>query len=114
MTIKFIPSSSTFYCDAMEEIAEIVREIGRQQSENAYYRACYDYLKQLQDSVAQNSDALYQLYQEGIFNPSCDSWPAHEVAERLRWSIYTLAEQERKAHRGLMELYAFENRVRNR
>ncbi|KAJ5704396.1 hypothetical protein N7536_000085 [Penicillium majusculum] len=97
----------------MEEIAEIVREIGRQQGKNAYYRACYHYLKQLQDSVAHASDGLCQLYQEAIFNPSCDSWPAHQVAEKLRWSIFALAEQERKAHFALMELYTLENGVRS-
>jgi nitrate/nitrite-specific signal transduction histidine kinase len=93
----------------MEEIAEIVREIGRQQGENAYYRACYYYLKQLQDSVSQASDDLCQFYQETTFNPSCDIWLAHQVAENLRWSVYILAEQERKAQLALMELYNLEN-----
>jgi hypothetical protein len=32
----------------MDEIVEIVRQIGRQQGENAYYRACYGLLKHLQ------------------------------------------------------------------
>ncbi|KAJ5465963.1 hypothetical protein N7530_009750 [Penicillium desertorum] len=95
----------------MDEIADIVREIGRQQGENSYYRACYDYLKQLQDSVSQAFDDLCQFYQEATFNPSCDSWPAHQVAERLRWSVYKLGEQETKAQLALVELYSLKNGV---
>ncbi|EKV12560.1 hypothetical protein PDIG_43130 [Penicillium digitatum PHI26] len=47
----------------MEEISDIVRETGRQQTENSYYRTCYKLLKQLQDLVAQASDDLLCLPQ---------------------------------------------------
>lgn len=91
----------------MEEIAEIVREIGRQQGENTYYRACYDSLKRLQDLVAQASDDLCQLCHYDTCNAPCDSWAAHQVAEELRNAIDALNLQEWKAQLALRQLYAF-------
>ncbi|KAJ5135374.1 uncharacterized protein N7515_004652 [Penicillium bovifimosum] len=90
----------------MDEIAEIVREIGRQQGENAYYRSCYESLKRLQDLVAEASDDLSQLYQHNTYKPPCDI-RAHQVADGLRRAIDALILQERKAQLALSELYTF-------
>jgi hypothetical protein len=96
----------------MEDIAEIVREIGRQQGENVYYRACYDSLKRLQDLVAQASEDLFQVYQYNTNISSCDSQPAQLVAEELRSAINALSLQERKAQLALRELYTFKHGTR--
>ncbi|KAJ5642304.1 hypothetical protein N7490_006304 [Penicillium lividum] len=45
----------------MDEIAKLVRELGRQQRENAFYRICYGLLKRLQDTLGQASDDLLFL-----------------------------------------------------
>lgn len=82
----------------MEEIADIVREIGRQQTENLYYRTCYGFLKQLQDLVAQASDDLLCLQQYETLDPSSDFLPIHHIAIELRSSVEKLSKQEEKAH----------------
>ena len=46
----------------MDEIADIVRQVGRQQGENAYYRACYALLKRLQELTSQASNDLLRLH----------------------------------------------------
>ncbi|KAJ5111911.1 hypothetical protein NUU61_001541 [Penicillium alfredii] len=51
----------------MDEIEDIVRRIGRQQGENAYYRSCYVLLKQLQDAVGKAAEDLLRLHQSGAF-----------------------------------------------
>ncbi|CRL30218.1 unnamed protein product [Penicillium camemberti] len=76
----------------MEEIAEIVREIGRQQTDNSYYRTCYGLLKQLQDLVAQSSDDLRCLQQYETLFPSNDFLPIHHIATELQNSVAKLSE----------------------
>ncbi|KAJ5215270.1 uncharacterized protein N7498_001677 [Penicillium cinerascens] len=95
----------------MEDIAEIVREIGRQQVENTYYRACYDSLKRLQDLVGQASEDLFQVYQYNKNVSSCDFQSAHLVAEELRNAIQALSVQEEKAQLALKELYTFRHGI---
>lgn len=65
----------------MDEIAEIVRHIGRQRGENVYYSACYALFKRLQALIEQSSDDLHRLYQLGtigylttVFTPSTKSY----------------------------------------
>jgi hypothetical protein len=82
----------------MEEIAEIVREIGRQQTDNSYYRTCYGLLKQLQDLVAQSSDDLRCLQQYETLFPSNDFLPIHHIATELQNSVAKLSEQEKRSH----------------
>lgn len=90
---------------------QIVREIGRQQSENVYYRTCYDSLKRLQDLVAQASDALCQLYQYNTNSPPHDFQSPHQVAIELQNAIRSLCLQEEKAQLALRELYTFKHGV---
>ncbi|KAJ5454975.1 hypothetical protein N7530_012744 [Penicillium desertorum] len=82
----------------MEEIVDIVREIGRQQAENSYYRTCYGLLKQLQDSVTQASDDLLCLQQHEALWPSNGFLPIHHISTELRNSVESLSNQEKKAH----------------
>jgi hypothetical protein len=51
----------------MDEIIEIVRRIGRQQGQNAYYRTCYTLLKQSQDLILETSNELLDLYHSNAF-----------------------------------------------
>ncbi|KGO75102.1 hypothetical protein PITC_058540 [Penicillium italicum] len=88
----------------MEEIAEIVREIGRQQTDNSYYRTCYGLLKQLQDLVAQSSDDLRCLQQYETLFPSNDFLPIHHIAAELQNSVAKLLEQEKKSHSAWQKL----------
>lgn len=78
----------------MDEIAEIVRHIGRQQGENVYYRACYALFKRLQELIEQSSDDLHRLYQSGTISSSEDDfYPVYEVLQDLRASILELIDQ---------------------
>ena len=81
----------------MDEIEDIVRRIGRQQGENAYYRSCYVLLKQLQDAVGQAAEDLLRLHQSGAFLSFDDFHPVSQIADDLRNSIHDLMCQERKA-----------------
>jgi hypothetical protein len=51
----------------MDEVVEIVRQIGRQQGQNAYYRTCYTLLKKTQDLILQTSNELLNLYHSNAF-----------------------------------------------
>lgn len=54
----------------MDEIVQIVREIGQQQAQNAYYRDCYALFKSLQDLMDQTFNDLQYLYQFDKLNSS--------------------------------------------
>ncbi len=54
----------------MNDIADIVRAIGQQQGEYAYYRACYSLFKQLQDLLAEVTEDLDSLVKSQQCNPS--------------------------------------------
>ncbi|CAL5871615.1 uncharacterized protein PFLUO_LOCUS5868 [Penicillium psychrofluorescens] len=82
----------------MDEIVDIVRQIGHQQGENTFYRTCYNLLKQLQDKVAQASEDLLRLQQSEALSPDHDFHPVLRVAEELRNSVNTLISQAREAH----------------
>ncbi|CAG8175915.1 unnamed protein product [Penicillium salamii] len=82
----------------MEEIVNIVRQIGRQQGENVYFRACYALVKHLQDKTEQASEELIRLHQSGAFGSSDDEfYPVYRIAQELQASVHNLADQARKA-----------------
>ncbi|OQD77355.1 hypothetical protein PENANT_c111G07522 [Penicillium antarcticum] len=82
----------------MEEIVEIVRQIGRQQGENIYFRACYALFKHLQDKSEQASEDLIRLHQSGACGLLDDEfYPVYQVAQELQASVHNLANQARKA-----------------
>ena len=88
-----------------EDIVEIVREIGRQQGQNAYYRACYLLLKQLQDSVLCASNDLLRLYYSDDSVPAPDFEPVAEISARLRNAAYDLQSRARRAKMNWEEFF---------
>lgn len=83
---------------AMEEIADIIRQIGRQQGENVYFRACYALFKHLQDKAGQASKELLRLHRSGAFGSSDNEfYAAYQVAHELRISVHGLVDQACKA-----------------
>ena len=76
------------------EIVEIVRQIGRQQGENAYYRTCYSLLYASQDLILEASNKLLDLYYSNEFEEAeCVS----TIADDLRNDIHALIARERRA-----------------
>lgn len=89
----------------MQDIPEIVREIGRQQGANVFYRTCYDSLKRLQDVVAQAYDDLRHIPQHDIHDASSGWISARVIAEELQSSIDRLIDREYDAYLSFEELY---------
>ncbi|KAJ5775842.1 uncharacterized protein N7511_000853 [Penicillium nucicola] len=82
----------------MEEIVDVVRQIGRQQGENVYFRACYTLFKHLQDKTEQASEDLIRLHQSGASGSLYDEfYPVYQIAQELQASVQILADQSRKA-----------------
>lgn len=82
----------------MDEIIQIVRDIGRQQGQNAYYRTCYALLKRLQECIDQTSNDLLRLYQSGTFGSSNEEFePVNLIMDELRNSVHGLIEQAQNA-----------------
>ncbi|CAG8236409.1 unnamed protein product, partial [Penicillium nalgiovense] len=54
-----------FHDSTMEDIVQIVRQIGQQQAHNAYYRACYSLFKLLQELTEHTFTELQRLYKSG-------------------------------------------------
>lgn len=76
----------------------IVRQIGRQQGENVYFRTCYALFKHLQDKAEQASEDLLHLHQSGAFGFSDDEfYLVYQVAQELQISVHDLADQALKA-----------------
>jgi hypothetical protein len=95
----------------MDEIADIVRRIGRQQGENAYYRACYALLKRLQELTTQSSNDLLRLHQSGTFgSPEYRLYPAYEVVHELQNSAYELIDEACNAQAACEEFCQVDNR----
>lgn len=88
----------------MNDIADIVRAIGQQQGEYAYYRVCYCLLKRLQDTVAGAIKDLYKLHEAPSINPSEGFSPAYKVAEQLRLSVQHTSTHESQARSALAGL----------
>lgn len=78
----------------MEEIVEIVRQIGRQQGQNAYYRTCYTLLKKSQDLILETSKELLGLYHSNAFE---EPESVSMIADDLRNDIHALIARERRA-----------------
>lgn len=82
----------------MEEITQIVRDIGRQQGQNAYYRTCYALLKRLQECIDQTSKDLLRLYQSGTLGSSIEEVePINLIMDELRNSVHGMIDQAQKA-----------------
>ncbi|KAJ5471906.1 hypothetical protein N7539_008475 [Penicillium diatomitis] len=78
----------------MDEIVEIVRQIGRQQGGNAYYRACYGLLKHLQELVEQASDEMLRHQQIQILDqPSQSLGDIYGTLPNLQESTFDLIDQ---------------------
>lgn len=58
----------------MDKITHIVRDIGQQQGENVYFRACYILLKRLQELTEQTSDDLRRLHQSAFVGSSDEAF----------------------------------------
>lgn len=81
----------------MDEIAEIVRAIGQQQGQNAYYRVCYSLFKQLQDLVLHTSNDLLQLYHPNDSAWAQDLRPASDIAIFIQNTVEDLNSQAQRA-----------------
>lgn len=82
----------------MDEITQIIRDIGRQQGQNAYYRTCYALLKRLQECIDQTSNDLLRHYQSGTFgSPNEEIEPVNLIMAELRNSVHGLIEQAQNA-----------------
>ena len=88
-----------------EDIVGIVREIGRQQGRNAYYRTCYLLLKQLQDSVLRATNDLLRLYHSDDSIPAQDFEPVAEISAHLRNAVHDLQSRARKAQSNWEEFF---------
>ncbi|KAL4860506.1 hypothetical protein BDV12DRAFT_204974 [Aspergillus spectabilis] len=80
--------------DEIVDIVEIVRRIGRQQGQNAYYRTCYALLKKSQDLILETSNEPLHLYQSNAFE---EPESVSTIADDLRNDIHALIARERRA-----------------
>jgi hypothetical protein len=78
----------------MDEVVDIVRRVGHQQGQNAYYGTCYTLLKKIQDLILQTSNELLDLYHSNAFE---EPESVSTIAEDLRNDIQTLIARERRA-----------------
>lgn len=93
----------------MEEIANIVRQIGQQQGENLYLRTCYTLFKHLQDNAGEAREDLLRLHQSGASVSSDDAFsPIYQVAHELRISVDALVCQARQAQSACEEFCQLE------
>ena len=74
----------------MDEIVQIIREIGQQQAQNAYFRDCYALFKLLQDLTDQTFNDLQSLYKSETLN---SSYSVHQVLWKLQNAICSLVER---------------------
>lgn len=84
----------------MEDIEEIVRRMGRQQTENIYYRECYALFKHLQDATQQTVNNLKELY-DGHHHSSSN---VHERLADLRNTVCVLVRDACQAQRECEDL----------
>ncbi|KAJ5672856.1 hypothetical protein N7507_001983 [Penicillium longicatenatum] len=93
----------------MDEIADIVREIGRQQAENLFYRKCYGILKHLQDVVSHIADDLIQIHERSLHGDAGDLRHACQVVEELRMYLNEIYDRENNALIALTSFYETQN-----
>ncbi|CAG8114819.1 unnamed protein product [Penicillium salamii] len=74
----------------MEDIVQIVRQIGQQQAQNAYYRDCYALFKLLQDLTGHTSNELQRLHKTGTERSNNS---VHQVLQNFQDTICTLVEK---------------------
>lgn len=74
----------------MEDIVQIVRQIGQQQAQNAYYRDCYALFKLLQDLTEHTSNELQRLHKTGTERSNNS---VHQVLQNFQDTICTLVEK---------------------
>ncbi|KAI2787000.1 hypothetical protein POX_f07353 [Penicillium oxalicum] len=95
----------------MDGIVEVVRQIGRQQGENAYYRACYGLLKRLQELIEQASEELLRHQQSGLQgSPSQSSDHAYKILRELQESTFDLVDQACDAQSSCEEFCPIDHR----
>ncbi|KAJ5642293.1 hypothetical protein N7490_006293 [Penicillium lividum] len=95
----------------MDDLAEIVREIGRQQGENSFYRTCYGILKRLQDIISQAADDLLHIHQVSAYGSVGNVEQAYQIVEELKVLLEELSCREQRALIALRDFYAIENRA---
>lgn len=89
----------------MDEIAQIVRDIGQQQGENVYFRACYAILKRLQELTEQTSDDLRRLHQSPFVGSSDEAFaPVYHTLCELQTAVFDLTDQACNAQSACEEL----------
>jgi hypothetical protein len=89
----------------MDEIAQIVRDIGQQQGENVYLRACYAILKRLQELTEQTSDDLDRLHQASFVDSPEEAFrPVYHTVCELQTSVFALIDQACNAESACEEL----------
>ncbi|KAJ6171551.1 hypothetical protein N7470_000618 [Penicillium chermesinum] len=81
----------------MQELQAVVRQIGRQQIENTFYRTCYNILKTLQDTVARSADDMMYVFHNGSHSSLEDPAPLRQLAEELKSAIAEFQTHERRA-----------------
>jgi hypothetical protein len=80
----------------MDEIVELVRRIGRQQGYNAYYRACYCLLKEMQERIKYILHRRLRLYTEDPIQ-NLDLHTVIAVALDLRHAAKSIRSRQKKA-----------------
>lgn len=93
----------------MSDIADIVRAIGHQQGEYAYYRACYSLFKQLQDLVADMREDLKIFHENRQSNSSEGLLEVSQLADQFRSSVQSISAQENNARSALAGLCSTNN-----
>lgn len=93
----------------MDDITQIVRAIGQQQGEYAYYRACYSLFKQLQEVVAEVTEDLDGLHASQQYNPSEGFSAVSRAAEHFRLSVQSISSREKNARLALAGLCSSSN-----
>ncbi|OJZ80088.1 hypothetical protein ASPFODRAFT_53961 [Aspergillus luchuensis CBS 106.47] len=80
----------------MDEILELVRQIGRQQGQNTYYRSCYFFLKDLQDLIPHVLHRLNNLHRgQCVAGQGVDT--AIAIATDLRAAVDSLKMRKYKS-----------------
>lgn len=79
-----------FHDSTMEDVVQIVRQIGQQQAHNAYYRDCYSLFKLLQELTEHTFTELQRLYKSGT-ERSTNS--VHQLLRNYQNTICNLVER---------------------
>ena len=85
----------------MDEITQIVREIGQQQAHNVYYRDCYALFKHLQEVTDHTVNELRSIYKSDALN---STYSVHQTLHKLQNTICNLVERACEAQATCEEL----------